>query len=114
MQRTRQTYLSIDYLPTIGDKVARFQSFRGLASRGQLWVPNCPWGHRLVDQLCVFPGKARDDGVDVCSLFGRGLEGMLWSKAKVPQEPKKGLKFGSWDWITHGTEDEGPKQPRVF
>jgi hypothetical protein len=39
---------------------------------------------------------------------------MLWSKAKVPQEPKKGLKFGSWDWITHGTEDEGPKQPRVF
>jgi predicted phage terminase large subunit-like protein len=114
MQRTRQTYLSIDYLPTIGDKVARFQSFRGLASRGQLWVPNCPWGHRLVEQLCIFPGKARDDAVDVCSLFGRGLEGMLWSKAKVPQEPKKGLKFGSWDWITHGTEDEGPKQPRVF
>ncbi len=115
-QRQRQTgiYLSIDYLPTIGDKVARFFSFRGLASSGKLWVPRCPWGERLVNQLCVFPGRSKDDAVDVCSLFGRGLEGMLWSKDRVPSEPKKGLVFGSWDWICTGTDGEPKEEARLF
>jgi predicted phage terminase large subunit-like protein len=114
-QRLRQIYLEIEYLPTIGNKVARFQSFRGLASAGKLYIPRCPWGERLVNQLCVFPGRTQDDAVDVCSGFGRGLENMLWSRDKVPSKPKKGLVFGSWEWLTHGTDHStGKKQPRVF
>jgi len=115
-QRMRQKgiYLGIDYLPTIGDKVARFQSFRGLASSGKLWIPRCPWGERLVNQLCVFPGRTYDDAVDVCSLFGRGLENMTWSQERVPVERKKGMVFGSWEWLCSGTEDTGDKQPRTF
>ena len=114
-QRLRQIYLEIEYLPTIGNKVARFQSFRGLASAGKLHIPRCPWGERLVKQLCVFPGRERDDAVDVCSGFGRGLENMNWSRDKVPTKPKKGLVFGSWEWLTHGTEHStGKKEPRVF
>ena len=114
-QRLRGIYLEIEYLPTIGNKVARFQSFRGLASAGKLYVPRCPWGERLVKQLCVFPGRERDDAVDVCSGFGRGLENMTWSRDKVPSQPKKGLVFGSWEWLTHGTEHStGERKPRVF
>lgn len=113
-QRQRKIYVAIDYLPTIGDKVARFQSFRGMASSGKLHIPRCPWGERLVDQLAVFPGRTHDDAVDVCSLFGRGLEEMVWSRELVPEPPKSGLKFGSWEWLCHGTNDEGAKEPRVM
>lgn len=111
--RQMEYYLDVQYLPTIGDKVARFQSFRGMASAGKLHVPNCPWGHRLVDQLCVFPGRSHDDAVDVCSLFGRGLEEMIWSRELVPEEPEVGVKFGTWEWLTYGTEEK-PDSPRVF
>ena len=122
LQRQRQTgiFLSVDYLPTIGDKVARFYSFRGLASSGKLWIPRCPWGERLVNQLCAFPTKHKasaygiDDGVDVCALFGRGLEGMLWSKERVPKQPKKGLVFGSWEWLCQGTEGDKKPEARLF
>jgi predicted phage terminase large subunit-like protein len=113
-QRQQQVYLAIEYLPTIGDKVARFQSFRGMASSGKLHIPRCPWGERLVDQLAVFPGRSHDDAVDVCSLFGRGLEEMIWSRERVPEAPKTGLKFGSWEWLCHGTNDEGPQSDRVM
>jgi predicted phage terminase large subunit-like protein len=115
-QRQMGIYMTIDYLPTIGDKVARFQSFRHMASSGKLHVPRCPWGERLVDQLCVFPGRAKDDAVDVCSLFGRGLEEMVWSRNLVPEtDQPSGIVFGSWEWLTHGTEHGLPdKKPRVF
>lgn len=112
-QRQRKQYLPIEYLPTIGDKTARFQSFRGMASSGKLYVPECPWGRRLVDQLCVFPGRSHDDAVDVCSLFGRGLEGMIWSQEKIPQPVKKGIEFGSWEWLTYNDRPK-QKEPRIF
>ena len=113
-QRQKEIYLSVEYLPTIGDKVARFQSFRGMASSGKLHAPRCPWGERLVNQLAVFPGRSHDDAVDVCSLFGRGLEDMIWSRELVPEPPKEGLKFGSWEWLCTGTEKDKVKQPRVM
>jgi predicted phage terminase large subunit-like protein len=114
-QRQLDIYLPTEYLPTIGDKVARFQSFRGIASAGKLHVPRCPWGERLVDQLCVFPGRSHDDAVDVCSLFGRGLEEMIWSEdPPLPPEPEK-LQFGSWKWLTHGTDwGVEKKEPRYL
>jgi len=114
-QRQLKQYLSIEYLASIGDKTARFQNFRGMASAGKLHIPDCPWGHRLVDQLCVFPGRSRDDAVDVCSAFGRGLEGMVWSKAAAVEPVRKvGLVFGSWEWLTHGTDSTEVEKPRIF
>jgi len=116
MKRQSGIYLKVEYLPTIGDKVARFQSFRGLSSAGKLHIPRCPWGERLVDQLAVFPGKSHDDAVDVCSLFGRGLEEMVWSSEYIPTATKKGVVFGSWEWLTWGTEHHTGKRkgPRMM
>lgn len=106
-QRIRKYWMRIKYLPTISNKVARFQSFRAVASSGKLHIPRCPWGERLVDQLCLFPDtktSTKDDGVDVCSLFGRGLEGMVWSRDAITEPRKEGVEFGSWEWLTMGTE----------
>jgi hypothetical protein len=120
-ERQLQVYLKMEYLTTAGGgghtnaKVAKFQSFRGMGASGKVHIPRCPWGYRLVDQLAVFPGRSKDDAVDVCANFGRGLEDMIWSREYVPKEPKKGMKFGSWEWLTHGTEHGLPdKKPRVF
>lgn len=115
-QRQMNIFMHIEYLPTVGNKIARFQSFRHMGSSGKVWIPRCPWGERLVDQLCSFrAGSTRDDAVDVCSGFGRGLNDMMWSREKVPEEKKKGLVFGSWAWVVHGTEpDDDEKTPRVF
>ena len=113
-KRLRGIFLSVKYLSTVGNKIARFQSFRGLGSAGKIHIPDCPWGHRLVDQLCAFRvGATVDDAVDVCSGFGRGLENMVWSREKVAQPPKKGLKFGSWDWLCY-EEGSGRKRDRVM
>ena len=87
-----------------------------MASAGKLHIPRCPWGERLVDELCKFPSNKandHDDAADVMSLFGRGLEDMIWSEEKVPEPIKKGVKFGSWDWLTYGTEPK-ERAPRVF
>ena len=103
-------------MPTIGNKVARFQSFRGLASAGKVHIPRCPWGERVVEMLCAFgEGVTKDDVPDTCSGFGRGLENMIWSQEKVPKPKEKGLEFGSWEWLTHGTDHStGKKEPRVL
>ena len=114
-QRQMNIFMHIEYLPTVGNKIARFQSFRHMGSSGKVWIPRCPWGERLVDQLCSFrAGSTRDDAVDVCSGFGRGLNDMVWSREKVPEEKKKGLVFGSWEWLTYGTEQDDDRGPRVF
>ena len=50
--------------------------FAARASAGTVWIPNCEWGDRLVNQLCAFNGQdgRTDDMVDVCSLLGRGID----------------------------------------
>jgi predicted phage terminase large subunit-like protein len=107
--------LTIEYLPTAGKKTTKALSFQHMVRSGKVWIPNCPWGDRLIAQLCDFPGKSRDDGVDVCGLFGRALLNMRWSRAKVNKQKVYGPVFGSWDWICQGTETEKEvKQDRVF
>jgi len=109
-QRIRKHYMNIRYLPHIGDKTAKFQSFRGIASAGKLHIPRCPWGERLVSHLCVFPdSRTPDDGPDVCALFGRGTENMIWSKEKITPERMRGLKFGSVEWLEYGTGNSAGK-----
>jgi len=75
LSRERDTFASYEYLPHIGDKVAKAQAFRAMASEGRIHVPiNRPWAKRLVDQLVNFPKARFDDGVDVCGLLGRGID----------------------------------------
>jgi predicted phage terminase large subunit-like protein len=73
----RHAWAVMEYLPTIGDKVARVASFRARAKAGCVHLPRGKqWAIDLVDQLCAFPAGRFDDKVDVCGLFGRALDKM--------------------------------------
>jgi phage terminase large subunit-like protein len=62
-------------MPSIGDKVVRARSFQARAAMGNVFIPaHAPWLPDLMSQLMRFPAGKYDDGVDVCSLIGRGLE----------------------------------------
>lgn len=114
-QRELKTRLHVIYLPSAGRKETKLLSFQSLARNGKVWIPNCPWGDRLIEQLCDFPGVSHDDGADVCGMAGRALDDLVWSRHKVQKTPDHGLRFGSWEWICYeyGTP-ESKKQDRVF
>lgn len=70
-----QAFCRIEWLPSISDKPTRARSFQALASMGKVFVPrHAGWKSELMGQLLRFPVGKYDDGVDVCSLIGRGLE----------------------------------------
>lgn len=71
----RRTFSRIEWLPSVADKPTRCRPFQALASMGKVLLPAvASWKAELLGQLTRFPAGRFDDGVDVCSLFGRGLE----------------------------------------
>jgi predicted phage terminase large subunit-like protein len=80
----RQTLCRLEWLSSIHDKVVRARPFQARAAMGNVYVPKtAPWKAELMSQLMRFPAGKYDDGVDVCSLIGRGLE-----HARPPAMPK--------------------------
>jgi predicted phage terminase large subunit-like protein len=83
----RQTPCRLEWLPSIHDKVVRARPFQARAAMGNVFIPtHAPWLPELMSQLMRFPAGKYDDGVDVCSLIGRGLE-----HARPPVIPKPKL-----------------------
>jgi predicted phage terminase large subunit-like protein len=71
----REAFCRREWLPSIADKATRARTIQGMASMGKVWLPkNAPWKGELLNQLLRFPAGKYDDGVDVLSLFGRGLQ----------------------------------------
>ena len=90
----RGAYCRIEWLPSVADKTTRCRSFQALASMGKVFVPRqARWKAELLGQLTRFPAGKYDDGVDVCSLIGRGLEQVQaprrrWRRAEYDQAPR--------------------------
>lgn len=76
--REAKTFVSRESLASAGNKASRAMGFAARAAAGTVWIPECEWGDRLVNQLCAFNGQdgRTDDMVDVCSLLARGLDYM--------------------------------------
>ena len=81
-------------LASASSKADRALGFAAYASTNEIWVPDCEWGDRLINQLCAFTGLDGkvDDMVDVCSLMGRGVDEMQNAlpppeEAKPPPQP---------------------------
>jgi predicted phage terminase large subunit-like protein len=71
----RRAFCRIEWLPSIADKPTRARTIQGMASMGKIFLPkNAPWKADLLNQLLRFPAGKYDDGVDVLSLFGRGMQ----------------------------------------
>jgi predicted phage terminase large subunit-like protein len=68
------TYFRMEWIVSNKNKAANARSFQALASQGKVYIPNTPWGERLLSQLLKFPTGKWDDAVDVCGLFGRILD----------------------------------------
>ncbi len=101
-QKEANYWLDIEYLPHIGDKVAKFSDAKAMGASGKVHIPDTPWGRRLHNQLCAFPSIAmKDDGPDVLALFCRGAKDMVWSTAKITRKRKKGVVFGSVEWLEY-------------
>ena len=83
----RHAYCWIEWLPSISDKPTRARSFQALASMGKVKLPkNAPWKADLLSQLLRFPAGKHDDGVDVLSLLGRGMEMVTDATPEQPPE----------------------------
>lgn len=94
----RSAFARLEWLASIHDKPTRARSIQGLASMGKLWFPKsgADWVPELRKQMVTFPAGRLDDGVDVLSLIGRGLEFM--GSAAVPHEPEASFS-GSGGWM---------------
>lgn len=95
----RGAFCRIEWLASQADKTARCRSFQALASMGKVYVPKqSSWKSELLGQLMRFPAGRYDDGVDVCSLIGRGLEFVKAPKVQPkPQAPRRNqAAVGAW------------------
>jgi predicted phage terminase large subunit-like protein len=80
----RRVPCRLEWLASIVDKVVRARPFQARCAMGNVFLPSTsPWLPDLMSQLMRFPAAKFDDGVDVCSLIGRGLE-----HARAPEMPK--------------------------
>jgi len=71
----RRAYCPLEWLPSMAEKTARARPFQALASMGKVFLPKqARWKAELFGQLIRFPAGRYDDGVDVCSLVGRGMD----------------------------------------
>ncbi|MBA0362373.1 PBSX family phage terminase large subunit [Stenotrophomonas maltophilia] len=102
--REMQTFVRRVPLASAGSKAERALGFAARASAGTVYLPRLPWAVRLLNQLCAFNGEdgRQDDGVDVCSLIGRGLDSM----ANAAPEQSGHLKRRMRDYdINHDEPD---------
>jgi predicted phage terminase large subunit-like protein len=99
--QAREAYCRIEWMASISDKPTRARPIQAMASMGKIFLPkNAPWKHELLSQLLRFPAAKFDDGVDVMSLFGRGLEHIRGAK-KPHTGPKlnSSLATGRQSWM---------------
>lgn len=80
----RNAMCRLEWLPSIADKVVRARAIQARCAMGKVYLPKtAPWKSDLMSQLMRFPAGKYDDGVDVLSLIGRGLE--FSTTPKLPQ-----------------------------
>jgi len=86
----RETLCRLEWLPSIADKVVRARAIQARCAMGKVYLPkSAPWKADLFSQLMRFPAGKYDDGVDVLSLIGRGLE--FANAPKLPQQNTNGV-----------------------
>jgi phage terminase large subunit-like protein len=85
--RTKQIFVTRESLASAGSKADRALGFAALASAGCVYLPNTPFGQKVLNQLCAFNGQdgRADDCVDMCSLMARGLDFMAASGDPIEQ-----------------------------
>lgn len=107
-------FANYEYLPHIGDKVAKVQAFRALVQEGRVRFPR---GNalvkRLVDMLVNFPRARFDDGVDVCGLLGRGIADMVPASKPAVAKRKPPKPFTDPWYAARERADSGDEEEKA-
>lgn len=102
--RERKIYQTLDWLPSIESKPVRARSIQGRLSMGMVYFPEeSEWATELIRQMLMFPAGRYDDGVDVMSLIGRGLDTMR--NATQTESRKKPLQSGTIEWVYQNSKE---------
>ena len=91
--QNQDTWFRQEWITSNKDKTANARAFQGLVSQGKVWIPNCPWGEELIDQLIRFPFGKFDDKVDVCGLIGRILDQTFAPSVQQLEDKLKTLDY---------------------
>lgn len=93
--RESDTFVARIGLASAGNKASRALGFAARCAAGTVWVPECEWGDRFINQLCAFNGQEGrvDDMVDVGSLMARGLDDMVDARPAKPSKPEPPKPF---------------------
>ncbi len=103
----RRAYCRLEWLPSVAEKTARARSFQAMASMNKVMVPlEAPWKSELIGQLTRFPAGKYDDGVDVCSLIGRGLKMMPRPAAPSPGRGRRPGRYYRSDYDPYAIRDD--------
>lgn len=96
----RKTPCRLEWLSSIADKVVRARPFQARSAMGKVYLPkHAPWLPDLMSQLMRFPAGKYDDGVDVCSLIGRGLEHARAPEIRAPKPLMRGMNRTQQGWM---------------
>ncbi|AUQ95956.1 Terminase-like family protein [Phaeobacter inhibens] len=91
------TYMNVVEVTPIGDKEQRAQSIAARVAMGKVFIPKGPQFEWLVEEMLAFPNGTHDDGVDMLSLLGLGLQSQFGASAAKPKPAEP--KFGTIAWV---------------
>ncbi len=97
------TFVTIDEIVPINDKMSRAQSMQARVAMGKVYMPSyAPWYSEARDQLLKFPYASHDDFCDALSYVGLGLSKTV--KPRMATPVKKGPSTGTLGWVKEQTK----------
>lgn len=104
--RETQKFVTLEALPSIGDKAVKLQAFHARAAAGTIHFPvRRDWAEHVIETLIKFPAGRHDDAADVCGLIGRGIDQMFDVHVPV-DDPKPLLVPYTEAWLEYGSNSK--------
>lgn len=106
LMRDNGVVCRIETLTTRGDKVAKAQSFQGMAAQRRVHMPRTPEANEAIEEYVKFPAGKHDDEVDVGASIGRALMDAHPALVKPQADPAANLdpwgrpRAATKDWRT--------------
>lgn len=113
--RERNVTQYLVWLSSSQDKPTRARSIQGRMSMNMVYFPmeaDRDWVNGLTSQLLKFPNGTFDDGVDVLSLLGRGLDTLRNATKPPPRKPK--MQEHTVEWLYETTKEVKEKSKYRF